>query len=98
MDRQSSKRSRHEIVDILPVNPEGGKVARTAAASPLIEAEMSTCRIRRSVNDFIEECAAFPNGAHDDQVDATTHALLRWNMAPRLSFVYYSEPPRISPI
>jgi hypothetical protein len=22
------------------------------------------------VNDFIEECAAFQNGAHDDQVDA----------------------------
>ena len=22
------------------------------------------------MNDFIEECAAFPNGAHDDQVDA----------------------------
>jgi predicted phage terminase large subunit-like protein len=28
----------HEIVGILPVNPEGGKVARAAAVSPLIEA------------------------------------------------------------
>jgi hypothetical protein len=34
------------------------------------------------VNDLIEECAAFPNGAHDDQVDAMTQALLRWNMVP----------------
>ena len=33
------------------------------------------------VNDLIEECAAFPNGAHDDQVDAMTQALLRWHMA-----------------
>ncbi len=36
------------------------------------------------VNDFIEECIAFPNGAHDDQVDAMTQALLRFNM-PRHS-------------
>lgn len=35
------------------------------------------------VNDFVEECAAFPNEAHDDQVDAMTQALLRWNMIPR---------------
>jgi phage terminase large subunit-like protein len=48
-------------------------------------------------DDFIEECVNFPNGAHDDQVDAMTQALLRWNMAPK---VYYYEMPRyvISPI
>ncbi len=40
------------------------------------------------VNDFIEECAAFPNGAHGDQVDAMTQALLRWNMVPRQTVVY----------
>jgi hypothetical protein len=34
------------------------------------------------VNDFIEECAAFPNGAHDDQVDAMTQVILRWHKAP----------------
>ena len=27
--------------------------------------------------DFVEECAAFPTGAHDDQVDAMTQALNR---------------------
>jgi len=49
------------------------------------------------VTDFIEECAAFPNGAHDDQVDAMTQALLRWNMVPEQTVVYYySEPVRIS--
>jgi predicted phage terminase large subunit-like protein len=50
------------------------------------------------VTDLIEECAAFPNGAHDDQVDAMTQALLRWNMVPRVP-VYTLQPmPRISPI
>jgi len=50
------------------------------------------------VNDFIEECAAFPNGAHDDQVDAMTQALLRWNMVPQQTVVYYNPPYQISPI
>ena len=50
------------------------------------------------VNDFIEECAAFPNGAHDDQVDAMTQALLRWHMVPEQVVIEYSQPYMISPI
>jgi predicted phage terminase large subunit-like protein len=91
----------HEIGGILPVNPEGGKVARAAAVSPLIEAgNIFLPHPQRAswVNDFIEECAAFPNGAHDDQVDAMTQALLRWNMVPREVVVVYDRPYVISPI
>ena len=40
----------------------------------------------------IEECAAFPNGAHDHQVDAMTQALLRWNMFQDAQ-VHYSYTP-----
>jgi predicted phage terminase large subunit-like protein len=51
------------------------------------------------VNDFIEECAQFPNGAHDDQVDAMTQMLLRWNSAPaETTIVYLADRVRISPI
>lgn len=55
---------------------------------------MFTCRtpVAPWVTDFIEECAAFPNGTHDDQVDAMTQALLRWNLLPRQQPVYYYEP------
>jgi len=91
----------NDIPGILPVNPEGGKVARAAAVSPLIEAGnvyLPHPQFMPWVNDLIEECAAFPNGAHDDQVDAMTQALLRWNMVPREPVVYYSEPYLISPI
>jgi predicted phage terminase large subunit-like protein len=90
----------HEIPGILPVNPEGGKVARAAAVSPLIEAGnvyLPHPMYAPWVNDLIEECAAFPNGAHDDQVDAMTQALLRWNMAPYQQVVSYPELPEISP-
>lgn len=84
----------HEIAGIIPVTPEGGKVARAAAVSPLIEAGnvyLPHPQIAPWVNDFIEECAAFPNGRHDDQVDAMTQVLLRWNMLPRQPMVY-SDP------
>jgi phage terminase large subunit-like protein len=30
------------------------------------------------VQEVIEECAAFPNGAYDDYVDSTTQAVLRY--------------------
>ena len=89
-----------ELPGILPVNPEGGKVARAAAISPLIEAGnvyLPHPDYFPWVNDFIEECAAFPNGAHDDQVDAMTQILLRWNAAPVQTVVYYSEPYQITP-
>lgn len=74
-----------EISGILPVNPEGGKIARAAAVSPLIEAG----------NIYLP----YPLWAHDDQVDAMTQALLRWNMvAPQQEIIYYSEPYQISSI
>jgi predicted phage terminase large subunit-like protein len=92
----------HEIPGILPVNPEGGKVARASAVSPLIEAGnvyLPHPSFAPWVNDFIEECAAFPNGAHDDQVDAMTQALLRWHMVtPQSLIVSYGAPYQISPI
>jgi predicted phage terminase large subunit-like protein len=94
-----------DIPGLLPVNPEGGKVARAAAVSPLIEAGniyLPHPLWQPWVNDFIEECAAFPNGAHDDQVDAMTQALLRWHMAVQQETVLYlPDYPRgyqISPI
>jgi predicted phage terminase large subunit-like protein len=91
----------HEIAGILPVNPEGGKVARASAVSPLIEAGnvyLPHPQLAPWVYDFIEECAAFPNGAHDDQVDAMTQILLRWNTPVTTHTVLYYEPVQISPI
>jgi predicted phage terminase large subunit-like protein len=75
----------YEIPGIIAVNPNGGKTARAQAISPLVEAGnvyLPHPDYAPWVKDFIEECAQFPNGAHDDQVDAMTQALLRWQMAP----------------
>jgi predicted phage terminase large subunit-like protein len=75
----------NQIAGILSVNPQGGKIARASAISPLIEAGnvfLPHPHLFPWVNDFIEECVQFPNGAHDDQVDAMTQMILRWHMAP----------------
>lgn len=76
----------HDIPGLLPVNPQGGKVARAQAISPLIEAGnifLPHPDYAPWVNGFIEECVQFPYGAHDDQVDAMTQALLRWHEVPK---------------
>jgi predicted phage terminase large subunit-like protein len=90
----------NEIPGILPVNPEGGKVARAQAISPLVEAGnvyLPHPDYAPWVNDLIEECAAFPNGAHDDQVDAMTQALLRCHMLPAHQPLYLPDIIEISP-
>ena len=91
----------HEIPGLLPVNPSGGKVARAQAISPLVEAGniyLPHPDHAPWVNDFIEECVQFPNGAHDDQIDAMTQAILRWHMAEEEVVVYRMPMVQISPI
>lgn len=69
---------RRDIPGIVAVNPEGGKVARANAVSGAIEAgNVWLPKYGAFTADFVEECAAFPTGAHDDQVDAMTQALNR---------------------
>lgn len=69
---------KHEIAGLIAVRPQGGKEARASAVSPQVEAgNIYLPEQAPWVHDFIEECATFPKGAHDDQVDAMSQALLR---------------------
>lgn len=69
---------RRKIGGMVPVNPEGGKMARVSAVAPEIEAgNVYLPSGKPWVQDFIEECAAFPKGANDDQVDCMSQALNR---------------------
>lgn len=71
-----------EISGIVPVEPEGGKVVRATAVTPLAEAgnlHLPDPSIAPWIGDYIEEFAVFPNGAHDDQVDSTTQANIYFN-------------------
>lgn len=67
-----------EMEGVIPVKPEGGKVSRVNAVSPAIErGDVYLPRFASFTEDYIKEFSAFPNGAHDDQVDATSQALNR---------------------
>jgi len=78
---------KREIPGLIAVEPQGSKEARAAAVSPDIEAGnvyLPDPSIAPWVHDFIEECAAFPNGANDDQVDAMTQVLNRLNSRSKI--------------
>jgi len=68
----------NEFEGVIPVKPEGGKISRVNAVSPAIErGDVWIPRFAAFTADYVNEFAAFPNGAHDDQVDATSQALHR---------------------
>lgn len=69
---------RKEVQGIVPVNPEGGKESRAQSILPYLVAG-NIHLPRGESQDFVEECAAFPNGAHDDDVDAFTQAISKIN-------------------
>ncbi len=64
-----------EIAGLIPVNPQGGKIARAHAVSAAIESGNVLLPKTPGAYALIDECAAFPNGMHDDRVDAMTQAL-----------------------
>jgi predicted phage terminase large subunit-like protein len=67
---------KRKIPGLIAVQPEGGKVVRAVAVSPYVESgNVHLPQGKAWASDFVEECAAFPNGAHDDQVDAMTQAI-----------------------
>jgi len=72
---------RKKIPGIIPVNPKESKYARASAVAPFIEAGnvfLPEAEIALfDVDAFVDEAAAFPRAAHDDQVDQTSQALQR---------------------
>lgn len=80
---------RYELAGIVPVNPQGDKVQRAHAVSPIWESGnvyvpgfarsdgvgYDPARTPGWVQEWIGEHTGFPNGAHDDQVDTTTQVL-----------------------
>lgn len=69
---------KREVPGLIPVEPEGGKIARANAVSPYVESGnvfLPSPQHAPWINDFIEEYASFPHGRNDDQVDAGTQAL-----------------------
>ena len=54
------------------------KFSRMNACAPVFESGMVWCPETRWSEEVVEECAAFPNGEHDDLADSMTQAILRF--------------------
>lgn len=70
-----------EIPGIVAINPEGGKIARVQATAPLWESgsiELPDPQVFHApwVEDYLHNLCTFPRAAHDDDVDATSQALI----------------------
>lgn len=79
-----------EIAGIVPIEPEGGKLARAQSTSPLWEAGsillpdpqvFNGCDDARPnvgawLDQYIHNICTFPKAAHDDDMDATSQALI----------------------
>lgn len=76
------------VPGLVPVEPDGGKEARAAAVSPLVEAGnvwLPASELAPWADEVIEEAAGFPTAAHDDDVDALSQALNRLVLQPLLA-------------
>ncbi len=72
------------------------KIARVNAISDLFASGLVWCPETRWAEEVIEQCASFPNGDHDDLVDSTSQALLRFRQGGFLR-LQTDEPDEIKP-
>ena len=59
--------------------PKESKESRLNSVLPIIEAGnvwLPSEDIDKSINEMVDECVKFPNGAHDDEVDAMSQYLI----------------------
>ena len=64
---------KHEIGGIIAITPTESKIARANAITGIVEAgNVYLPEYADFTSEFVEEFASFPNGVHDDLVDACT--------------------------
>jgi predicted phage terminase large subunit-like protein len=78
---------RRTVPGLIPIEPDGSKVARAAAVSPLVEAgnvHLPAKALAPWVEGLVQEATSFPTSPHDDRVDAMSQALNRLLINPLL--------------
>ena len=83
-------------IPVVNFTPSRGndKHVRVNSVAPMFESGQVWVPDERWAEDVIEECAAFPFGDHDDYVDSTTQALMRYRQGNfvQLPDDHYDEP------
>ena len=76
------------ITGLIPCTPDGDKVSRANAVAHCVESHnvyLPDPAIYPWVKGFVEEWRSFPNGSHDDRVDASTQAWHRFETKKRVT-------------
>jgi predicted phage terminase large subunit-like protein len=69
---------RGKVGGIIEYTPVDSKLARVRSISPFVEAgDVEIPEDAPFTHAFVEQCAAFPNGANDDMVDCLSLALIK---------------------
>lgn len=77
---------RRQGIPVVAYTPDRDKVARAYSVQSIFESDCVWAPAGKSFADMvIDQCAAFPTGAHDDLVDCTVQALIRFRQSGRLS-------------
>ena len=87
-------RAMSQLNVVLAPAPTGDKQSRVNAAAPFIEASRVVLLVGAPgapagwQDAFINQCAGFPNAAHDDMLDCLTQAIARHNQPARTGTVF----------
>lgn len=78
---------KNQVSGIIALQNEGGKYAQAQAVQPLFEAGnvyIPHPDIDNTIEEYINEFTAFPNGTNDDEVDSTCQGLNYYNERPKI--------------
>jgi len=93
----------HELrqmdIPVMTFTPSRGndKHVRVNSCAPLFEAGVIWAPDMKFAEEVIEECASFPYGDHDDLVDSTTMAIMRFRQGGFLTHPEDYEDPKKEP-
>jgi phage terminase large subunit-like protein len=68
------------------------------AVAPIFESGLIWAPDEKWAEEVVEECASFPYGDHDDLVDSTTQAIMRFRQGGFISHPDDLEEDSIPPI
>lgn len=66
------------VSEFTPTRASGDKIVRANSISDMFASGIVWAPETKWADEVIEECAAFPNGSHDDFVDAVIMAMMRY--------------------
>jgi predicted phage terminase large subunit-like protein len=83
------------VSEFTPTRASGDKIMRANSISDIFASGVVWAPNRKWAYDVVEECAAFPNGDHDDYVDTVIMALMRYRQG---GFLQLHSDERDEPI